>query len=235
MPSACADSLRHTFTRTFFFVLLVLASGCFALTGCKKDQNEPEAGDVSSSASIISVPAEITAQEEQATRPSADMKGLAVHIVPAESPITALPDMVPVQGMDISVRISPRMKNTAGWTQYFATLYKPVNDCIDRVDGGAAYVASVKQDGSSGLHVQIVGLDNHTYSCRIPVAGGRASAIEETEQDAVIDGAAFYPRSAGRPLTDNPQCYAMESVVARPGGLIGWLAFPLPDCAIGTP
>ncbi len=239
MPSARAESSRYTCISTFSFVLLVLS--LLALTGCKKDHKQTEAGDGSSPASVVSAPMEvaeieppeITPQEELATLPSAETKGLSVHTIPAESPIVAMPEMKAVAGMDMAIRLSPRMTKTPGWTQRFPEFYKPVNDCLMQVDGGGAYVAAVKEDAASQLLVSIVGLDNHWYECRIGMAGGKPVSLRETEE-SVADNAAFYPRTAGSPRTNNPQCYALESVVARPGGLIGWLAFRIPDCVIGN-
>lgn len=238
MPSARAETSRYTCISTSSFVLLVLS--LLALTGCKKDHKQTEAGDGSSPASVVSAPMEVTSQdppeitpqEEQATLPSAEMKGLSVHTIPAESPIVVMPEMKPVSGMDMSVRLSSRMMKTPGWTKRFAEFYKPVNDCLMQVDGGGAYVAAVKEDTDAQLIINIVGLDNHWYECRIGMAGGKPDSLRETEE-SVTDNVAFFPHTAGSPLTNNPQCYALESVVARPGGLIGWLAFRIPDCVIG--
>ena len=231
MRSVYADSSRYFRVSALSFVLLVLS--LLALTGCKKDHEQTEAGDETSPASVISAPMEITPQEEQATLPSAEMKGLSVHTIPMESPIVAMPEMKPVAGMDMAVRLSPRMLKTPGWTQRFAEFYKPVHDCLMQVDGGGAYVSAVKEDSSTQLLINIVGLDNHWYECNINKAGGKPDALHETEETP-IDNAAFYPRTAGSPRTNNPQCYTLESVVARPGGLIGWLAFRIPDCVIGN-
>lgn len=230
MPSARAETSRYARASTISFVLLVLS--LLALAGCKKDHKQTEAGDEKSPASVVSAPVEITPQEEQATLPSAEMKGLSVHTIPSESPVITVPEMKPVAGMDMSVRLSPRMMKTPGWTKRFAEFYRPVNDCLMQVDGGGAYVAAVKEDTGSQLIISIVGLDNHWYECRIGMAGGKLDSLRETEE-SVADNALFYPRSAGSPLTNDPQCYALESVVARPGGLIGWLAFRKPDCVIG--
>lgn len=231
MRSVSADSSRYARASTSSFVLLVLS--LLALTGCKKDHKQTEARDESSPASVISAPMEITPQEEQATLPSAEMKGLSIHTIPAESPLITLPEMKQIAGMDIAVRLSPRMLKTPGWTQRFAEFYKPVHDCLMQVDGGGAYVAAVKEDSNAQLLINIVGLDNHWYECRIGMAGGKPDALRETAETPT-DNAAFYPRTAGSPRTNNPQCYALESVVARPGGLIGWLAFRIPDCGIGN-
>ena len=233
MHSANADTYgKHHIASTAFIVLLVVSVCGLMLTGCKKDKEKSEAGDISSPASVILVPEEVSPSEGQATLPSADMKGLSVHTIPrpSDSPSITIPDMKPVSGMDMSVRVSQQMMKALGWTQNFATLYKPVNDCLEQVDGGAAYAANVTETNQD-IAVQMVGLDGHWRECRITAAGGRALSMTTIDEQPEA-GPLFFPRSAGRPLLNNPQCYSMEAVVARPGGLIGWLAYAAPDCRL---
>lgn len=214
-------------------MLLVFPLCNLGLTACKKDNEKSGAGDHASLASVVSAPAEINALEAEASLPSGEMKGLSVHTIPtpAESPVIPLPEMKPVAGTDIFVRMSQRMVQNPGWTQRFPELYKPLLDCLEQVEGGAAYAAGVTEESAQLLLVKIVGLDNHGHECRITKTGGQALSITPVE---TLDesGPAFYPRFAGKPLTNNPECYIMEPVVARPGGMIGWLAFKKDNCMI---
>lgn len=201
-----------------------------ALTGCKKNDEQKETGGPTAPVSVLSAPAEISAQESQQTLPSGAMKGLSVHTVPSATPAEELPDMVTIDGTDMSVRMSHRMKTTTGWTQKFPQFYKAVNDCLIQIDGGAAYATDVSAHDDGIVRAIVTGLDNQAYVCVIPAAGGTAASLREIEENAAGQ-ILFYPRSGGRPFVDNPECYEMEAIVARPGGLIGWLAFPKANCA----
>jgi|GEM_PF-3438727 len=202
-----------------------------ALTGCKKNDEQKETGGPTAPVSVLSAPAEISAQESQQTLPSGAMKGLSVHTVPSVAQTEELPDMVTIEGTDISVRMSHRMRTLPGWTQKFPQFYKAVNDCLMQIDGGAAYASDVSDNDDGMVRAVVTGLDNHAYVCVIPAAGGKAANLREIET-APTGQILFYPRSGGRPFVDNPACYEMEAVVARPGGLIGWIAFHKSSCAL---
>ncbi len=158
------------------------------------------------------------------------MRGLSIPAPALQSQPVALPDMKPVQGMDISVRMSQRMIQTPGWTQNFPALYKPVSDCIEQIDGGVAYVAAVKTESADTVLVTIAGLDGRWQECHI-TKGGQIISVMTTQEQAYT-APLFFPRDAGKPVVKQPQCITMESVVARPGGFIGWLGFQKPECAL---
>ena len=199
-----------------------------ALTGCKKDNDQKETGGSQSPVSVLSAPAEITQQEELQTLPSGAMKGLSVHTIPAQPKSAPLPDMIAMAGTDMSVRMSQRMRTTPGWVQDFPDIYKPLHDCLEQADGGAAY-ATQAVINSVRMNAVIVGLDNNVYECQINMGGSDTASLKQSDEPVPQD-ILFYPRASGRPFTDNPQCFEMEAVVARPGGLIGWLAYPKATC-----
>lgn len=226
MPLTGASRQNHIAVTTIF-VLLVLSLCGLTVAGCKKDNSKTEAGEISP-ASALSVPAEISADESFATQPLGNMKGLSVQTPPADTPPVALPDMKLVKGMDVSIRVSQRMITTPGWTQNFAALYKPVSDCLEQADGPAA-VADVTADSPHLFSVILAGLDGSWQSCQITDAGGQALSLKPISQP-LQNSNTFFPRVAGKPVLDDDDCKIMEPVVARPGGLIGWIAFSKPDC-----
>lgn len=227
MLSAAAE-IQGRYSR--FFVLLILSLCAVVLAGCKKDNEQSEAADLSA-ASVVTAPAEISAADIPAAMPSGEMRGLSIPVPTSDSQPVALPDMKPAQGMDMSVRMSQRMIQTPGWTQNFPALYKPVSDCLEQIDGGAAYVAAVKTESADTVLVTIADLDGSWKECHITNAGGQALSITAMQAQPYT-GPLFYPRDAGKPVVTQPQCMIMESVVARPGGLIGWLGFQKPGCSL---
>ena len=201
-----------------------------ALAGCKKDQDQTETGDVHSSpVSVMEAPEAFAARAALPPLPSPDMKGLSVEVTPHNiAAPDALPDMVPVPGMEMSVRISPRMKATPGWIQNFPALLPPMMNCLMKVDSGAAYVTHVAADDNSALRIDISGLDSEQFHCLIDKSGTPSigAAPDNGDHSSVL----FFPRQAGAPVLENSDCYDKEAVVARPNGLIGWLAFPSASC-----
>lgn len=203
---------------------MILFMCLLTLAGCKKEK-EDSAGVDPAVSSVVAAPANISAAEAQATLPSGAMRGLSVP-APDSQPQT-LPEMKPVNGMDISVRLSQRMASTPGWTRNFAALYKPVNDCLEQINDGAS-VTSVKIE-SAQVSVTIAGLNGAWQECRIEATGGQALSITTTREQP-YSGPVFFPRAAGTPVISQPHCMELESVVARPGGLIGWLGFQKQNC-----
>lgn len=206
------------------------------LSGCKKDTEETKAGGEISPALSSAAPVEIPEMEAIQTHPSAEetTKLLSIHTIPAHPQASALPDMTAITGMDMKVRISPRMKNDPAWAGSFPALYKAAGDCMTQMENGAAYIAGIPQYDTPEIRVVVVGLDGYWYECLIEQGGGTARVIKEIEPYHE-SGPAFFPMAAGRPKIDNPQCTALESVVAHPQGLIGWLGFKIPDCRLTAP
>lgn len=216
--------MKHPVTTV---LVLFLALTGLALTGCKKDNEQGETGGSASPVSVLSAPAEISAQEEMQTLPSAAMKGLSVHTIPTTPTAAEMPDMVHIAGTDMSLRMSQRMKTTQGWTQKFPSLFHHIQNCLAAADGGGAYISNVTETGDE-INIEMTGLDNMGYNCRIADSTPTLTETGEATNGSVL----FYPREGGRPLVNNPQCYDMEAMVARPQGLIGWLAYHKADCAI---
>ncbi len=229
MPAVDAYSSRKTILSALCVIIVCLCA--VTLAGCKKDQDQTETGDVHSSpVSVIEDAEDATVPESLPPLPSPDMRGLSVEIAPQDTTPTTLPDMVPVPGMEMSVRISPRMKTTPSWTQTFAALLPPIMNCLMKVDGGAAYVTHVAAGDRGALHIDISGLDNENFRCLIGNSGTPSISAAEARDDHA-SSVLFFPRQAGAPVLENPECYDREAVVARPDGLIGWLAFPHNSCA----
>lgn len=230
MPAVDAHPSRTTILSALCVIIVCLC--VVALAGCKKDQEQTETGDVSSSpVSVIEGSEEMAARETLPPLPSPDMKGLSVEIAQQNmSTPTALPDMAAVPGMEMSVRISARMKITPGWTQTFAALLPPMMNCLMKVDGGAAYVTNVAGHDKGALRIEVSSLDGENFHCLVTEGSPPTIAPAENEDRAV--SVLFFPRSAGAPVLENQDCYEREPVVARPNGLIGWLAFPLAGCSM---
>lgn len=223
MFSARADiSEKYSIIGTIYVVPMILFVCLLILGGCKKD-----AAQDSSANSVMPAPTDVSPAEAQATLPSGAMKGLSVAVPDTEARPAKLPDMKLISGTDMSVRISQRMADTPGWTQDFAAFYKPVSDCLEEIDGGGASVASVTANAGQ-VTVIIAGLDGAWQECTIAAIGGQASITPTNEK--LYSGPVFFPRDAGKPVINQPQCIELESVVARPGGLIGWLGFQKLNC-----
>ncbi len=202
--------------------LAIASCALLTLTACKKEQTN-DAGEPSPASSFSTIPIET---QESSTPPS---NGLKVHDIPSTAPEPARPDMVTIQGTDISVRMTNAMTTSTEWVRDFPALYKPMMDCLEHTPEGAAYAAGIIVQKDDMLLVKAVALDGIFYDCSIAQSGGTPSSMVETE-DRHTNGPGFFPRHAGTPYVDNPQCHKMEPVVARPGGMIGWLAFQIPDC-----
>lgn len=205
--------------------LAIASCALLALAACKKEQTNG-AGETSPASSFSSPPAE--AQDPSAP-PASELSGLKVHDIPAYAQEPARPDMVAINGTDITVRMTNAMKTSTEWVRDFPALYKPMMDCLEHTPEGAAYAADVTAQGMDTLAVKVVALDGIFYDCTIAKSGGTPVSMIETEESSV-NGPGFYPRHAGTPYVNNPQCHKMEPVVARPSGMIGWLAFQIPDC-----
>ena len=233
MPAVDAHPSRTTILSALCVIIVGLCA--VTLAGCKKDQDQTETGDVHSSpVSVIEGAGEIAAQESLPPLPSPDMKGLSVDITTQKQTTpAALPDMVPVPGMDMSVRISARMKNTPGWTPSFANLLPVIMNCLMKVDNGAAYVTHITDHDNHAPGIEISGLDDRHFYCQIAQNGTPSIAATQSGGDHA-SSALFFPRQAGAPVLDQPECYEIEPVVARPNGLIGWLAFPSSTSCAGA-
>lgn len=205
--------------------LAIASCALLTLTACKKEQ-ENDAGETSPASSVFSIPAE---SQEASAPPASGLSGLKVHEIPSSAPEPVRPDMVTIQGTDISVRMTNAMKTSAEWVRDFPVLYKPMMDCLEHTPEGAAYAADIVTQGNDTLVVKVVALDGIFYDCTIAKSGGTPVSMIETEESSV-NGPGFYPRHAGTPYVNNPQCHKMEPVVARPSGMIGWLAFEIQDC-----
>lgn len=230
MPALDVPSSRKTNLSALCVIIVCLCA--VALAGCKQDQEQTETGGVHASpVSVMEGPMEIAARDSMPPLPSPDMKGLRVANVPQSIPVPdMLPDMAPVPGMDMSVRLSPRMKSTTGWTQNFATLFPAMMNCLMKIDGSAAYVTQVTDHDNHVLGIEISALDEKRFYCRIDESGVLSVSATQSGDD-LAPSILFFPRRAGRPVLDHPHCYEQEPVVARPNGLIGWLAFPVAACA----
>ncbi len=207
--------------------MIIICLCVVALAGCKKDQKQTETGDVHSS------PVSVMGDEikiDMPPMPPPGMKGLRVETPPSPIPLPgAMPDMALVPGTDMSVRISTRMKTTPGWTSSFAYLLPVITNCLMKVDHGAAYVTYVTDHDNDVLGIDISALDGRHFYCHTSENGAVSITATEGIRDQA-ESVLFFPRQAGAPVLDHPDCYEKEPVVARPQGLIGWLAFPLPAC-----
>lgn len=219
-------------------VCAILMVTLLMLSGCKKETDQHKAGD-STSPALLSptlplspTPTEVSEAEATATLPAgADSTALmSVHTIPAKPPQEELPGMETVSGMNMTVRMSPRMKNSTQWVGSFPTLFQAATTCMSQLEDGAAYIAGINDHQAPIVHVILVGHDGYWHDCPVDKTGQIAGDIKEIEPYDEV-GPAFFPRTAGRPQTNNPQCTALEPVVTLPDGLIGWLGFTIPDCA----
>lgn len=238
MPAADAHPSRETALSALRMIIVCLCA--VTLAGCKKDQEQTETGDVKPSpVSVIGDQPVRDMLETLPPLPSPDMKGLSIEIAPqgeatgtgtgtemATSP--PLPDMAAVPGMEMSVRISPRMKATPGWTQAFGAMLPPMMNCLMQADGGAAYVTNITGHDRDALGIDIATLAGENFRCVITASG--IASLRTSEDAGRPAPVLFFPRSAGTPVLENPDCYDKEAVVARPNGLIGWLAFARAAC-----
>lgn len=206
------------------------------MPGCKKDAEHAKAGEVLSPAlSSNTTPAEIPETEALQRQPSAEesTKLLSVHTIPAY-PQDILPDMVAVTGMDMTVRLSARMKNDPSWVSSFPSLFKAASDCMAHVEDGVSYIAGIPDHTPPEIRIIMVGVDGYWHECLINQDGGPVIALKEIESYSE-SGPSFFPAIEGRPKINNPQCVALEPVVTRPQGLVGWLGFNIPDCKLPVP
>lgn len=212
---------------TLVFLCLVM------LTACKKDTDNTDTGGASlppvSLLSAETLPA--AAPPPAATSVIRGFDAAAVSVNAGTAPPTpVLPDMVNVPGTDISVRLSARMKNTPGWNQQFATYFHDIHLCLTQVDGGAAYVTEINSADPHNV-IDLYGLDAQAYRCT--VQNGHATVAPRTvKAQSPLHQVMYFPRVAGAPVIERPQCYDVEAVVARPQGLIGWMAFLRADCGL---
>lgn len=159
------------------------------------------------------------------------MKGLNVEATPQERTTpAALPDMVAVPGTETSVRISPRMKTTPGWIQNFSTLLPQITNCLMKAANGIAYVTHIGRDPKNSLRIDISDLNGNNFHCLMDKNGG-VTLVTAQDEVPLNSSPLFFPRLAGAPVLKDPDCYETEPVVARPDGLIGWLAFPSASCS----
>lgn len=205
-----------------FIALLILS--LMTVTACKKESEESETGGLSMPPVSL-----LSAGARGNEAPSTTAHGLNIPITSTQSTLSTLPTMETVPGTDTSVRMTTRMKEFPGWQRAYVRHFTALHDCLGQVDGGAAYVTDIKST-ARGITINLYGLDEQHYHC---ISAHGEARIEETTQEgtASLHDVIYYPRITGSPVLPQPECYNVESVVTRPQGLIGWMAFKRDECA----
>ena len=129
--------------------LAIASCALLALTACKKEQTN-DAGDHSPASSFSTIPIET---QDSSAPPSSELR---VHEIPSTAPEPARPDMIAINGTDITVRMTNAMKTSTEWVRDFPSLYKPMMDCLEHTPEGAAYAADVTAQGTDTLAVKVV-------------------------------------------------------------------------------
>ncbi len=203
------------------------------LTACKKDSDESDTGGMKMPpVSLLSPETSAETAATIALAPPGAARGLSVPLTAtATAAAPAMPEMINVPGTDTRVRISARMKNTAGWHQQFATAFQAVHDCLSQVDQGAAYVTAASPL-HNGFVIDLYGLDQQAYRCTVSQTAPTTLSPRAEDTHAALPSVLYFPRSAGAPVLERPDCYDVEPLVARPQGLIGWMAFIRAACRL---
>jgi hypothetical protein len=123
------------------------------------------------------------------------------------------------------------MASAPGWSSRFPMLFTALHKCLLQVDNGAAYVSAIQQ-ADNFLTIDLYGLDEQPYQCEVTAAGHTSLQRQAATDTPLKADTLYFPRAAGAPVLPQPHCHDVESVVARPQGLIGWMAFRRGDCAL---
>lgn len=196
---------------------------CALLSACKGDEKKQVRDEESLTFSSVTSP-QIIAD----INPLNPFDNIAVSTIPASQPLANDNALVEITDLNLSLYISPSIKNAPDWISGIGIGYKAMYDCATAYPDESAFISNITPDHQN-LRIEMTGHDGYGYECLIDPKGGPPLSLSEKEP-YITDTTLFFFAIDERPKLNNPECFKLEMLRGHPKKNLGWIAYPLQGC-----